>query len=199
MTVQLLDKKQLSPLMSITISSEITSWINHKISEENIRFKMVKARKRKLGDYRFNPITKEHQITINSGLEESLFFLTFIHELAHKKTFDNWGRRIQPHGQEWKICFQNLLIEGLKVSSNPDVQQLLKASALKPRARIHIKDESYTGLTVANLKTNDNFKLNNSKVIYTLKEKRRKRYNCIAIMTNKKYSISPDAQVTKCN
>ncbi|MFT6716489.1 MAG: SprT protein [Saprospiraceae bacterium] len=204
MIVQLLDQKMRSRLMTIGtskryISPEIVSWVNEKVIQEHIIFKIVNPRKRKLGDYRFYIKKKQHQITINNDLNEELFFLTFIHELAHKKAFDEYGRRIRPHGAEWKHCFRTLLMEGIKVTTNSKVIETLNNSVISPRACIHIKDESYLGLTVADLQLNDSFKLNNSKKIYILKGKRRTRYSCIAKKNNAQYSVSSDAQVTKCN
>jgi predicted SprT family Zn-dependent metalloprotease len=43
-----------------------------------------------------------HQITINGTLEPQLFFFVLTHELAHLIAFEKYGRRISPHGQEWK-------------------------------------------------------------------------------------------------
>jgi len=204
MIVQHLDQKKQFTSMTIAtsknhVSPEITSWINKKIVEEKIVFKLVNPRKRKLGDYRYYKNNKQHKITVNNDLDEDLFFLTFIHELAHKKTFDQYGRRVQPHGVEWKQCFQKLLIEGLEITDNPKTVKTLTSSITSPRASIRIKDETYDGLTITDLQMNDTFKLKNSDETYILKEKRRTRYSCIAKSNNKQYSVSSDAQVTKCN
>lgn len=181
------------------LSPEIVSWINGKIEEEHIVLKVPNPRKRKLGDYKYNRITKQHQITINKDLNEGLFFLTFIHELAHKITFDNYGRAVRPHGPQWKNCFQELLKEGLEVTSKEEVKNLLYENIVKPRASIRITDKSHKGLLVSDLNTNDSFVTTSSKEVFILKEKRRTRYSCISKSSNKEYSISPDAQVTKCN
>jgi SprT protein len=181
------------------IPFETASWVNNKVSEEKIILKLVKPRKRKLGDYRFFPEHNQHQITINNDLSENLFLLTFIHELAHKRTFEKHGRNVKPHGIQWKKCFQIMLIEGLEVSESLTVKKTLIESIDNPKACIHIKDVNYKGLTVVDLKLNDTFIVTYSSEKFILKKKRRTRYSCIKIRDGKQYSISADAHVTKCN
>ena len=84
-------------------------------------------------------------------------------------------------------------------NSKEEVKNLLYENIAKPRASIRITDKSYKGLLVSDLNTNDSFVTTSSKEVFILKEKRRTRYSCISKSSNKEYSISPDAQVTKCN
>jgi len=181
------------------LSHNVIEWVNKKVADERITLKLVNPRARKLGDYRYYSATKSHQITINNNLAEDVFFLTFLHELAHKKTFDHYNVRVQPHGVQWKNCFQKLLVEGIEVTNDFKTKELLRENCIKPKASIRIKDESYIGLTVTDLQLNDIFQLTATGKTYILKEKRRTRYKCLAKSTNKEYSISSDAQVTKCN
>ncbi|MEF9480208.1 hypothetical protein OWR28_23140 [Chryseobacterium sp. 1B4] len=37
------------------------------------------------------------------------------HELAHLIAFEKYGRRISPHGNEWKETFRNMLLESLEI------------------------------------------------------------------------------------
>lgn len=184
---------------NLKLSIEVLDWVNKKVSDEKIILKLVSPRARKLGDYRYYVANKSHQITINNDLTEEVFFLTFLHELAHKKTFDLYGRSVLPHGAQWKSCFQQLLAEGVEITKDEKTKVFLKESIIRPKASIRIKDDSYNGLTVADLHMNDIFELTATRKKYILKEKRRTRYKCFAKNTNKEYSISSDAQVTKCN
>ena len=76
--------------------------------------KITKNRNSKLGDYRKLP-DKSHQITINGTLEPQLFFFVLTHELAHLIAFENFGRKISPHGMEWKQTFREMLQESINV------------------------------------------------------------------------------------
>ncbi len=71
--------------------------------------KLRKARKTKLGDFRRDPATGKFQITLNENLEAPMFCLTFLHEYAHLLVSKKYGRRVDPHGKEWKKEFADLL------------------------------------------------------------------------------------------
>ena len=66
-------------------------------------------RKSKFGHYKYWPQTNSHTISINSGLSPQLFLITFIHELAHLDVMLNYGRKVMPHGKEWKGTFCKLM------------------------------------------------------------------------------------------
>jgi hypothetical protein len=72
-------------------------------------FKINKDRRTKLGDYRFHHNTQFHVITINQGLNPYAFLITYIHEVAHRITMEEHGRKVSPHGKEWKQTYGTLL------------------------------------------------------------------------------------------
>ena len=37
------------------------------------------------------------------------------HELAHLLAFEKYGRKISPHGEEWKSTFREMLIESIEI------------------------------------------------------------------------------------
>ncbi len=78
-------------------------------TETPFSFKVTRERKTKLGDFRFRPDQPFQTITINGSLNPYQFLLTFIHEVAHLRAFKNYGRRIKPHGSEWKSTFKSLI------------------------------------------------------------------------------------------
>lgn len=70
-------------------------------------FIVSKARGTKLGDFRYSP-TKGYQITVNHNLNPYAFLVTYIHEVAHRVTYDIHKSKVNPHGSEWKRNFYEL-------------------------------------------------------------------------------------------
>jgi SprT-like family protein len=66
-------------------------------------------RKSKFGHYKYWPLSSSHTISINKGLSQPLFLITFIHELAHLDVMLVYGQKVKPHGLEWKRAFRKLL------------------------------------------------------------------------------------------
>ena len=79
-------------------------------SDYSIHIKVTRNRNSKLGDYR-KLRDNSHEISINSTLAPQLFFFVLTHELAHLIAFEKFGRRIAPHGNEWKHTFREMLLE----------------------------------------------------------------------------------------
>ena len=72
-------------------------------------FKIRNPRLTKAGDYTYNPKKDLHTITVNKNLNKYNFLITYIHEVAHQVAFVKYGRKIAPHGQEWKTTFAELM------------------------------------------------------------------------------------------
>ena len=70
-------------------------------------FIVSKARDTKLGDFRFSP-SKGYQITVNHNLNPYAFLVTYLHEVAHRVTYDLHKNKVNPHGNEWKRNFYEL-------------------------------------------------------------------------------------------
>ena len=75
-----------------------------------VRFKIVPPRKTKLGDFSVGHGMEKPQITINGDLNPYSFLITTLHEFAHLHTYQQYGNRVNPHGEEWKANFRKLLI-----------------------------------------------------------------------------------------
>jgi SprT protein len=81
---------------------------------------------------------------LNHDLNPFEFLITFVHELAHLFAFESYGRRHQPHGQEWKQFFQQLMQPYLNVHIFPaDVENELK---------LHLYDSNAANGSDLNLK-----------------------------------------------
>lgn len=97
--------------------------------------KVSPARATKLGDFRYRKGEEMQTITINHNLNRYSFLVTYIHEVAHLKAFQDHGLRIAPHGQEWKQTFTTLMQPLLNdLIFPPDVLTVLSRHMRDPKA-----------------------------------------------------------------
>jgi hypothetical protein len=173
---------------------------------DNLFLKISKSRNTKLGDYRMLPGNK-HQISINYNLNPYQFLLTLLHEIAHFYTYREFGRRVKPHGKEWKMFFGKLIIEFIDLKSFPsELIDDLKNYAQNPRAttggdgKLFIKISSYDEEVnkdmkfVFELAPGSYFAFENGES-FRLQEKRRTRYKCLNLKNNKTYLVHQNARV----
>ena len=174
------------------------------IRANNIHLKIVNERVTRHGDYR-KLTNGEHQITVNANLNQFRFFITLIHEIAHLVAFQKFGRGIKPHGQEWKLMFQQLML--------PFIRPEIFPNRLLPLLALHFKNPKATSDTDSRLslalKTYDppndknyifeiplgaNFRLYNGKIFKRGKQ-RVKRFECLEVATGRIYLFNPNAEV----
>ena len=174
------------------------------IKQNDVTLKIVDQRVTRHGDYR-RTNQGQHQITINTSSNKYRFFVTLIHELAHLVAFKKFGRYIKPHGKEWKLTFQQLML--------PYINPQVFPSELLPILALHFKNpkassDTDTALSLALKKfdpENDKnyvfeipdggvFRLYNGK-LFKRGNKRVKRYECVEISTGKIYLFQPNAEV----
>ncbi len=79
------------------------------IKSNNVHLKIVNERQTRHGDYR-RAIGGKHEITVNANLNKYRFLITLVHEISHLVAYEKYGRFIKPHGNEWKITFQRLMV-----------------------------------------------------------------------------------------
>ena len=97
--------------------------------------KLAKQRKTKLGDYRFDPRTNDHTITVNENLGPYEFLITYLHEFAHLLVIKKHGRKVNPHGSEWKSAFRDVMLPVLNDSVFPDaILRVLARHMKNPKA-----------------------------------------------------------------
>ena len=97
--------------------------------------KITRPRKTKLGDYRYRPNRKTHEITINDNLNKYAFLLVYLHEVAHCATCIEFGSKVKPHGSQWQHQMQKLITPLLDQGLLPPDVQLALVDYLKaPRA-----------------------------------------------------------------
>lgn len=174
-------------------------------SDYYIHIKVTKNRHSKLGDYRKLP-DNSHEITINSTLAPQLFFFVLTHELAHLIAFEKYGRRISPHGNEWKHTFREMLLESLDVYEE-DLKPVIIKFSNSPKANFmaspdlvkyfHIENHEDDLHYIEQLSKGDFFLYRNEK--YLLEGLIKKNYLCKNLATGRKYSFKPLARVKKCS
>ena len=99
-------KLQQQQILSRYLPEEFVNEIHEELTSHPLDFKIVRPRKTKLGDYRYDPKLPRPIITINGDLNPYQFLVTTVHELAHFHAFRIYGKRIRAHGQEWQKCIE---------------------------------------------------------------------------------------------
>jgi hypothetical protein len=174
------------------------------IVSNQVHLKIVNERQTRHGDYR-RSLNGNHEITVNASLNQYKFLITLIHEIAHLAAFEKFGRHIKPHGNEWKITFQRLMVPFIRPEIFP--QHLL------PLLARHFRNPSASSDTDTTLslalkqfdQQNDKnyvfeipygsiFRISNGKIFKKIAV-RTKRFECLEISTGKTYLFNPNAEV----
>jgi hypothetical protein len=167
--------------------------------------KITKPRNTKLGDYRAPHGDNGHRITINGNLNQYAFLLVFLHEVAHLIVQEKHGRKVLPHGQEWKYYFRDLTLPYLNPEIFPPALLRVVAGHMKnPKAStsgdpqltkaLRMYDDGDILKTVDDMELGQNFTLKNGRV-FQKGERQRTRHKCIEITSGKNYLVSGSAEV----
>jgi len=178
------------------------------LSHDNLVVKIKKERKTRHGDYR-RLNNGKHQITINSNLNPYRFLITLIHEIAHFEAYKSCGRRIKPHGLEWKLVFQHLMLPFLRPEVFPmDVLPLLATHFKNPKAssdsdavlalKLKQFDAPNGKIFIFDVPEGAAFRLYNGKT-FRKGLKRRTRFECTELSTGRSYVFNPNAEVELVN
>lgn len=175
------------------------------IKSNSVHLKIVNERQTRHGDYR-KALNGKHEITVNSNLNKYRFLITLVHEIAHLAAFERYGRLIKPHGNEWKVTFQQLMV--------PFIRPEIFPHSVLPLVANHFRNPTASSDTDARLahalkqfderKADINyifevpngtfFRIKNGK-IFQKKGLRVKRYECLEIKTGKLYLFNANAEV----
>ena len=97
--------------------------------------KLSKSRQTKVGDFTSKRSKSHPRITLNNDLNPYLFLTTYIHEVAHLHVFLCFGHRVDPHGEEWKQKFTDLLMPLLWEHVYPEeILHELRRHMINPKA-----------------------------------------------------------------
>ena len=175
------------------------------IKTYGVHLKIVNHRVTRHGDYRRMP-DGLHLITVNASLNKYRFLITLVHEIAHLVAFETHGRRIKPHGEEWKRTFQHLMVPFIRPEVFP--MQLLPiiashfknpkaSSSTDARLSIALKAfdaEERSNSYVYELPHGSIFRLYNGR-LFKKGDKKIKRYECVELSTGRMYLFQPNAEV----
>ena len=172
------------------------------ILQHRVHLTISRQRQTKLGDYRNAYGNKNHRISVNGNLNKYSFLITLLHELAHLLAFEQFGNRIQPHGNEWKKTYAAILKDFLALHLFPtDIAHELKATLHNPAASSCAEDELQRILMrydtkrpgikmVEELTTGQQFRIPGGRT-FVRGEIIRKRIKCFELPAMKPYLFSP--------
>ncbi len=175
------------------------------IKTHSVHLKIVHERQTRHGDYR-RALNGKHEITVNASLNKYRFLITLIHEIAHLVAYERFGRAIKPHGAEWKMMFQRLML--------PFIRPEIFPNSVLPLVANHFRNPTASSDTDARLayalKQFDErkpdvhfihevpngslFRIRNGRV-FQKKGLRVKRYECIEVATGLTFLFNANAEV----
>lgn len=160
-----------------------------------VKFKIVRPRKTKLGDFKYFNNSGICQITINNNLEPLNFLITTIHEIAHLYNWIEYRGKILPHGIEWKNQYIKLFNPLLKNNVLPiNELNLLKKHLKNPKSSSCLDKDLSNYFKDPNLKRVEDIKPGDTFIIknrlFIMEKKLRKRYLCTEKSSNRKFYIN---------
>ncbi len=171
-------------------------------------FKASRDRETKLGDYTFDPRTKKHTITVNKGLNQYSFLVTYLHEVAHLVTTIRHGLSVKPHGEEWQSAFKEVMYPILKADvfpadvllalhlhmhNDPSASSCGDIALMKVLGRYDKDAGDY--IFLEDLKVGDTFLIKED--AFQIEQFKQKRALCIQLKTGRKYSVAKAMKVKK--
>lgn len=191
----------LKPYVPEGSEEVLVNWIY----DFKIALTITRERKTKLGDFRTFYNKSQLSISINGNLNSYGFLITLVHEIAHAMVFIAHGHNIKPHGKEWKNQYKQLMLSFFARNIFPDdIARPLAAYMKNPKASSHSDVQLFMALRKYDDNSDDNLLLSDLPLdaLFTLKDrvfkkgiKRRSRYSCIEVQTNREYAISGVAKV----
>ena len=195
-----MDKKK--EILSKYLPEKSVELVIELLEKDPCHLKIVNNRKTKHGDFKKFP-NGDYQITINNDLNVYRFLLTLIHEIAHLVTYKN-NKRVKPHGIEWKRNFQHLMLPFVNPEIYPkEILPYLAQYLINPKASTDTDVKSSLALKQFDEKTNKNYifeiplasKFTHNNKVFVRGEKRRTRYECVEVYTDRKYLFHANAEV----
>jgi len=169
-----------------------------------VHLKIVNERVTRHGDYH-RDANGYHRITVNANLNKYRFLITLVHEIAHLAAFEKFGRNIKPHGDEWKLTFQKLMVPFIRPEIFPNhLLPLLARHFRNPKASSDTDATLSLALKEFDAKSDKNyvfeipygelFRIYNGKV-FKKGAQRIKRFECMEMSSGKIYLFNPNAEV----
>lgn len=166
-----------------------------------------RERSSKLGDYRLpTPDHPQHAISVNGNLNRYFFLWVLLHEMAHLDTFVQYGRSVRPHGPEWQYAYARLMQAYCSCFPNELQPFVARCSSIVPLRRT-LTRKIEKGLAAYNptdqqapilddQPTGTRFRLkSHPKNQYQSLERRRTRWLCLELESQRRYLISGTAPI----
>ena len=175
------------------------------IKANHVHLKIVNERQTRHGDYR-KDAQGYHLITVNASLNKYRFLITLIHEIAHLVAFEKYGRNIKPHGDEWKLTFQRMMVPFIRPEIFPNqLLPLLAKHFRNPKASSDTDAKLAIALKQFDQKETDknyifeipmgsHFRIHNGKIFKKI-ALRVKRFECLEVSSGRLYLFQPNAEV----
>jgi len=204
------NKESISLIKNLTtyIGEDAAVYIEKFTRGLTLKIRVTKERESKFGDYLQSVNGKPQRITVNGNLDKFSFLITFLHELAHLKAFEIYGKKIKAHGKEWKSEFVKIIIDSLNNElfpaeiANIIKEQYVNKKKLSYSSRIKISDSINKYLNIKIPKRLEDFPINASvELINGMKvkiiEQKRTRFLCRCLNDNKMYFVQKKIEVVK--
>ncbi|WP_333818910.1 SprT-like domain-containing protein [Ohtaekwangia sp.] len=193
-------------ILRLHIPAEAVSYCFDLWKASPFDLKLTKSRQTKVGDFTSRRTKSHPRITLNHDLNQYLFLTTYVHEVAHLKVYLKFGGRVDPHGEEWKTTFTELMVPLLWETVFPDeiLHELRrhminpKASSFADAALTHafrkFDRNAHQFAILSDIPEGSIFKLQGR---YFKKGKlRRTRVLCRELQSKRDYLVPADAQVS---
>jgi len=201
-------KQEHKIILSKHLPAEAIDMVADSIVRYKIAFRIARPRATKLGDYRAGTREIPHRISINQNLNPYSFLITFVHELSHLIVFEHFGRKVMPHGREWKQTYNALMQPYFEKNIFPDdLKPVLIRSVQHAKATDGSDLELTRMLKSYNTQQSDPdeveltqiadgsyFKIADGRVFQKM-HVQRKRYKCTCLASKRLYLFSPIAGV----
>jgi SprT protein len=113
----------------------------HLWQSKPFKFKLRKSRQSKVGDFSCKH-GQTPQITVNNDLHPYMFLITYVHEVAHLHVHQQYGHKVEAHGEEWKNTFRELLTPMMIPEVFPDkLLRGLRKHMVNPKASTYSDTE----------------------------------------------------------
>jgi hypothetical protein len=193
-------KPTLDQFLPPNCESIILNWLK----EYSLHLTITRERLTKLGDFRPAQNGFPPRISVNGNLNIYSFLITLVHEISHASAYNKFGRRILPHGNEWKneirtnlqvFINNNVFPEEVKFSilnylKNPKASSMADRKLVEALRKYDLEEEANDGKLVLNeIEEGIPFILPNGMLLIK-GEKRRTRYLCHDPKTKRKYTVS---------
>jgi len=189
-------QKVLSKYLDEPCADKVYDWL----LQNRASLRITSARRSKLGDFRPAQRGLPHRITVNNNLNRYEFLITLVHEMAHLLCWEKFGRRVNPHGMEWKNIFRNLIFTICDPGIFPEEIQQALALYFDPGtsnrrgseeiARALRKYDPHSDLkSIEDIPDGEAFIYKQTG--FRKMHKVRKRYKCICLNSSRLYLFSP--------